>query len=120
MEPIVFPFSQTEANGGSIGEERLHIAVHVQADVLPPGVARRKATGWLLWNVGNLLCAEHPELILGETLLWRLDVYVTYPRLDLPGTGTTHRIGQIHLNAVTGEAIVSETFPAELIDDKIL
>lgn len=83
-------------------EPRVQIVVNVQAEVLNPEVARRKANGWLLEHAGNLLGAEQPELVLGERLLWRFSVILGLPHLDRPGTGERHPIGQILLDAVTG------------------
>jgi hypothetical protein len=113
MTRMVLPTQIGDANAPRTEEKRLQITVHVQAEVLDPQVARRKANTWLLMNAGNLLGAENPELILDDTLLWRFDVRLTVPRLDRPGTGVVNRIGQIHLDAVTGEVMAADT----LVDD---
>lgn len=86
-----------------ISDQRVQVMVNVQAEVLDAEVARRKANVWLLENVGNLLGAEKPELILGERLLWRYDVILGYPNLEQPGIGEIYRVGQIVLDAITGE-----------------
>ena len=43
---------------------KMQVSVHIDTEVLDPEVARRKANVWLLMNVGNLLRADDPELIL--------------------------------------------------------
>jgi hypothetical protein len=87
----------------------MQVLVNIQAEVLDSEVARRKANVWLLENVGNLLGAEAPELILGDQLLWRYNVILGVPNLGQPGTGDVHRVGQILLDAVTGEIQNAET-----------
>ncbi len=84
-------------------DQRVQVVVNIHAEVLDPELARRKANGWLLENVGNLLGAENPELLLGDHLLWRYDVTLGRPNLEQPGSGDLFRIGQITLDAITGE-----------------
>ena len=89
------------------GEARLHVAVHIQADVLAQDVAERKANRWLFMNAGNQVRAEHPQLILDAQLLWRFNVCLTLPDLQNPGLGTVDIIVKLDLDAITGEAVVS-------------
>jgi hypothetical protein len=97
-----------------ISDQRVQVMVNVQAEVLDPEVARRKANVWLLENVGNLLGATTPELILGERLFWRYDVDLGLPNLAQPGSGALYRIGQILLDAVTGEIQNADALAEEL------
>jgi hypothetical protein len=89
---------------------KLHIAVHIEAEVLDPEVARRKANVWLLMNAGHLLRADYPELILDKSLVWRYTVVLTSPR-----GGDVGKIGQIHVQAATGEVIAPESLSDELL-----
>ena len=88
---------------------RLQVSVHVQAEVTAPEVARRQANVWLLEHVGNLLRAENPELILGEQLVWRVDVVLTRPDV-----GAVGRIGRLELGAVTGKVLSDVATAQEL------
>jgi hypothetical protein len=92
----------------------MQIVVNIQAEVLDAEEVRRKANVWLLEYVGNLLGAEMPELILGERLLWRYDVVLGLPNLDQPGTGDVYQVGQILLDAVTGEVQNADALAEEL------
>jgi hypothetical protein len=92
----------------------MQVLVNIQAEVLDSEVARRKANVWLLENAGNLLGAEAPELILGDQLLWRYDVMLGTPSLEQPGIGDVHRVGQILLDAVTGDVQNAEALVEEL------
>jgi hypothetical protein len=94
--------------------ERLQVTIHVQASVLAPQIARRKVNVWLLANAGNLLGAENPQLILGERLFWRFNVVRSLPRLDSPGMAVSHTIGQMDIDAITGEPVIPDNFIKQL------
>lgn len=103
MTAIVMPVSSEQARGIAASDKRMQVMVNIQAEVLDAESARRKANVWLLEHVGNLLGATTPELILGDRLFWRYDVILGIPNLEQPGTGNQQRIGQLLLDAVTGE-----------------
>jgi hypothetical protein len=86
--------------------DRLQISVHVQAEVLSAEVARRRANVWLLENIGNLLRAEAPELVLGDRLVWRVDVMLTSPSRGRAGV-----IGRLEIDATSGEILAEELLP---------
>ena len=77
--------------------------VLIDEEILQSEVARRKANVWLLDNAGNLLGARNAELLIDETVRWRFEVILTSP-----GRGVIGVIGKICMDAVTGEAIVTE------------
>ena len=103
MTPIVMPVSPTEK------ADRLQVSVHIHAEVLSANATRREANTWLLENVGNLLRADNPELVLGEQLVWRIDIVLTSPTRGQVGV-----VGRIELDAITGEALADETLAEEL------
>ena len=103
MTPIVMPVSPTEK------ADRLQVSVHIQAEVLSAEAARREANYWLLKNVGNLLRADNLELLLGDQLVWRIDIVLTSP-----ARGQVGIVGRIELDAVTGEVLADETLAEEL------
>lgn len=89
---------------------RLQISVHLQTDVVAPEIARRRANTWLLEHAGNLLRAEAPELILGDRLVWRVDVVLTNPKIGVVGP-----VGRVEVDAATGEVLAETTAAEELI-----
>ncbi len=97
MTQMVIPLNETDANAP------LRVDVHVEAEVLGSEVARRKANVWLLINAGNLLGAENPRLCVEERLLWEVDVVLTWPTRGCMGT-----VGQLRLDAKTGEVLADE------------
>jgi hypothetical protein len=84
--------------------QRLNLTVHVSADVLTPEAARRRANGWLLDHVGNLLLAETPELVVGDQIVWRVPIVLTSPTRGHIGS-----VGAIDLDAISGEVISDST-----------
>ena len=111
MASLIMPADGTTSNRG---EEMLQLSVHVQATIMAPAVATRKASSWLNMNAGHLLMAENPELLLDEPLRWRFDVIRSVPRLDKPGHATRDRIGRMLTDAVTGEVAEPDTLIEEL------
>lgn len=95
--------SLDEASREVASEQRVRVVINVQADVLDAEIAQRKANVWLLDHVGNLLSASTPELVIGERLMWRYDVILGIPNLEQPGSGAMYKVGQIMLDAETGE-----------------
>lgn len=85
-------------------DKRMQIDIHVQAEILTAKIARRKAGIWLAMNIGHLLEAEHPELVLVDNrLIWRFDIL-----LNVPGEGCIGMVGCIELDAISGEVLADE------------
>ena len=70
--------------------------------------AQRKVSKLLLDQVGNLLYGEHPDLIAGKRLLWRVPVW-----LGLPTVGPAGQVGTLDVDALSGEIL----FTQAIIDD---
>jgi hypothetical protein len=88
---------------------RMSVVVHIATEVIAPEVARRKANGWLLDHVGNLLIAQNPELVAGDSMVWRVTVVLTSPT-----RGHVDRVGTLDLDAMTGQILADETLIAAL------
>jgi hypothetical protein len=109
METMVVP-TQTAERLDSKPAPRLRIAVHIDTEVLDPEVARRKANVWLLLYAGHLLRADCPELVINDGLFWRYDVILTSPR-----SGSVGKVGQIHVQADTGEVVATDSLRDEYL-----
>ncbi|MBX3049894.1 MAG: hypothetical protein KF753_00395 [Caldilineaceae bacterium] len=73
--------------------------------------ARRKANRWLVENVGNLVMAAQPTLLLRSGhILWRFDALVTAPNQEPRGP-----IGHIDIDATTGNTLPTSTSTEEMI-----
>jgi hypothetical protein len=86
------------------------ITVHATIDV-DAASARRKATGWLVSEVGNLLLGGDPALVIGEHTLWRVPVLLTSPERGVVG-----QIGTVDVDAATGEVLSDDRLIQELIE----
>lgn len=75
--------------------------VHVSAMIVTGQVARRTVNAWLTWEVGEHLAAGMPELLLGETLVWRVPVKWTSPQNGV----LTDRICEVLVDALTGDVM---------------
>jgi len=103
MTSIVMPVSKTEKT------DRLQVSIHIQAEVLTAEAARWEANYWLLENGGNLLRADNPELVLGDRLVWRVDVVLTSPIRGRIGV-----VDRTELDAITCEVLADETLVEKL------
>lgn len=75
------------------------------------GNARRKANRWLLENVGNLVMAADPALLIRSGhIFWRFDALVTAPNRDPRGP-----IGRVDIDATTGALLPTSTSVEEMI-----
>jgi hypothetical protein len=114
MTAMIIPMRDGRLFLGQQGSKLMQVMVHIEAEVLDPHVARRRANIWLTMNGGHLLMVNNPELVLGEPLQWRFDVLLSIPQHDQTGSVMQNRIGQISLDALTGEVVSSSDLIEEL------
>jgi hypothetical protein len=86
----------------------------VPADMTAPLVdansARRRANGWLIDNVGNLLMGKNPRLLSdGQRSWWQVAVYVTNVYREPFGP-----VGFVEVDAASGEILSDEQTVEEL------
>lgn len=87
----------------------LKVAIHIDAEVLNPEVARRKADVWLLLYVGHRLRADNPELLWeDDELRWRYDVVLTQLNYGVVG-----KIGCLRVQATTGKVMADANIRRE-------
>lgn len=60
--------------------------------------ARQKVNRFVVSQIGNLLCAGEPELVVDQRFHWRVPVLLT-----MPGRGALGQVGEINVDAQTGE-----------------
>ncbi|MEK7276673.1 MAG: hypothetical protein AAB427_04935, partial [Chloroflexota bacterium] len=65
--------------------------------------AQKKVRWWLRDHVGMLLDADPSMLVIGDTIVWRVPVYVSYPH-----TGRFSNVGVANVDVMTGEIIDPE------------
>jgi hypothetical protein len=78
--------------------------IDVQARIISAETACHKASFFLAMNVGHLLRAENPKLLLDKDALeWQLEVVLTSPS----GKPAQH-VGYIYLSAQDGSVLTTE------------
>jgi hypothetical protein len=65
--------------------------------------ARQKVNRFVVSQIGNLLCAGSPALVVDERFYWRVPVLAT-----MPGQGELGQVGEINVDAQTGEIDADE------------
>lgn len=93
----------------SLDTLNMQISVEAVVDVDAKS-ARRVATAWLASEVGNMLIAGDPRLVIAETTVWRLPVLQTSSQEGILG-----EIGFVDVDAATGEPQNSDTLKAEIL-----
>jgi len=89
----------------------LDITIAIRATIeVDAATAQRKATGWLVSEVGNLLLGDTPSLVIADRAVWRVPVLLTSPEIGVVG-----QVGTVDVDAQTGDVLAN----AELIEDLI-
>jgi len=101
----VFPPGQTA---------QLDIHVHVSATLnVTPFIARQKVGGLVLSKVGTGVGADEPSFIVtGERVVWRVPLF-----LALPGLGRLGEVGEIDVDAQTGEILADQSTLERIIEN---
>jgi hypothetical protein len=89
------------------------IHIHVTAQVnITPFVARQTVTGFVLREISDHMRGEQPELVVGDRLCWSVPVVLTSPRRGVVG-----KVGEILVDATTGELLVNQDTVQRMSDD---
>jgi hypothetical protein len=86
----------------------VYVVVKPQLDLRQ---AQKKANGWLVDNVGNMVMADEGMLLQsGDAWLWRFSAYVTALSHEPFGP-----IGQVDVDANTGAIVIDERTRQKMI-----
>ena len=93
---------------------QVDIRVHVSAMLnVTPFVARQKVGGLALSKVGTGIGADEPTLIVtGERIVWRVPLF-----LALPGPGRLGEVGEIDVDAQTGEVLADRAALERIVEN---
>ena len=97
--------SKIKITGNGVREPQqraFDIAVYatVEIDTLS---ARRKVTGWLIDEVGNMIIGGTPQLVVSKQTIWRVPAILTST-----SKGVVGEVGTVDVDAETGELKTSE------------
>lgn len=86
--------------------------VHYRMDVsfrfnITPFVARQNANVYLLSQVGNMLSAGEPVLLLGEQPYWKVPVFCAYPEFN-----RRERIAELAVDVNSGAILLDHSHPS--------
>jgi hypothetical protein len=73
--------------------------------------ARQRVTQYVMLELSSQLCADTPELTVGERIYWSVPVVFT-----LPGKGVIGRVGTLRVDAATGELVTDPRAEREMMD----
>jgi hypothetical protein len=89
------------------------IHIHVTAPVnITSYVARQKVNVFVKMEISTQLGCEPPDLIVGERLCWSVPVVLTSPNRGVVG-----KVGEILVDATTGEMLVDQELVQRMTDD---
>ena len=92
---------------GATVDHKIEITAQVNITAF---VAQQKVTQFVISEISNQLCGDTPDLNVGERLCWSVPVILTSP-----AKGTIGRVGEILVDADTGE-LLADTNTVERID----
>lgn len=91
----------------------LDIQIAVEATVnVDAQTARKRVTGWLLDEVGNMLVAGTPRLIIGKKTTWRVPALLTSSQHGLIG-----EVGEIDVDAETGTPLADDKLRERILNN---
>ncbi len=93
--------------------QELNISISIVATInVDAKTARRRATAWLVSEVGNMLVGGAPQLVIGRQSVWRVPVILTSSI-----AGTVGQVGAVDVDAESGEALVGEELREQILDN---
>jgi hypothetical protein len=91
----------------------VNIRVEVTAPLnITPFVARQTVNAFVVTEVSTQLRSEPPDLVAGERLRWSVPVVLTSPNRGVVG-----KVGDLLVDATTGELLVDEDTVRRMTDD---
>lgn len=91
----------------------LDIQISILATVnIDAKTARRRATAWLVSEVGNMLIGGTPQLVISQQTVWRVPAILTSSSV-----GTVGQVGVVDVDATSGETLVSEDLRKQILDN---
>jgi hypothetical protein len=94
-----------------LNQLNVHISVEATVNVDAKS-ARRRVTAWLASEVGNMLIAGEPRLVISENTVWRLPALLTSSERGIIG-----EVGCVDVDAVTGELIASNELRTQIVNN---
>jgi len=100
---------------GSGIEETEHLDIQISVDAtvhITSKAARRLVTGWLVSEVGNMLLAGVPQLVIGRHIIWRVPALLTSSL-----NGVVGEVGVVDVDAESGALLLDEALQGRLLEN---
>jgi hypothetical protein len=92
---------------------QLNVQILVEAVVnVDARSARRQAISWLVSEVGNMLIAGDPRLVISQSTVWRLPVLLTSSE-----KGIISEVGFVDVDASSGELVISDELRTQILNN---
>lgn len=89
------------------------IHIHLTAPVnITAFAAKQKVNAFVKMEISTQLRGEQPDLIVGERLCWSVPVV-----LGFPDRGIVGKVGEIQVDATTGELLMDEEAVRRMTED---
>ena len=103
----------TLSGKGLEDSQDLNIQVSVAAVInIKAKTAQRKATTWLVSEVGNMLISGMPQLVISKNAVWRVPVLLTSSRSGILG-----QVGSVDVDAESGELMTSNELRVQILSN---
>jgi len=103
----------TLSGEGLQDSQELSIQVSVAAIInIKAKAAQKKATTWLVSEVGNMLIGGTPQLVISKNAVWRVPVLLTSSL-----SGTLGQAGSIDVDAENGELLTSNELQEQILSN---
>ena len=101
-------------SGAGIQElHELNLQISVEAVVnIDAKSARRRATAWLVSEVGNMMIAGEPRLVISQVTVWRLPVLLTSSEKGIIG-----EVGSVDVETSSGELLINDDLRTQILNN---
>jgi hypothetical protein len=99
---------------GSVVPQGATVAIRIEMTAqanITPFVARQQVTRFVVTEISSQLRGDTPDLNVGERLCWSVPVVLTSP-----ARGVVGRVGEILVDAVTGEVLADREAVQRIAD----
>lgn len=92
---------------------QLNVQISVEAVVnVDAKSARRRATTWLVSEVGNMLITGDPRLVISQSTVWRLPVLLTSSERGIVG-----EVGFVDVDTSSGELMINDELRTQILNN---
>ncbi len=93
--------------------QQLDIEIAIETTVnIDAQTARRRVTGWLVSEVGNMLMGGTPRLVIAQQTVWRVPALLTSSERGVVG-----EVGTVDVSADSGALLIDTSLPERILEN---